>query len=291
MMEMRFGPSIAAGDKRGFELVFADINPLNRFGFYKALRDPAWYLSSRGRESRRRLAAYRDRHAGEQAVIIGSGPSLRHTDLSRLTGRTVFGMNRLYTGFDTLGLTVDYHLAINDYVLHYYGAELVGLGIPLFSAWSGRADVPYHSHVTDLYTLSDHDFEYDLTKRVPAGATVTYAAIQLAYYMGFTDVVLVGVDHRFILNSEEEASGPNAAIVRSGDDPNHFSSTYFPEGVIWQTPDFARSEPAYRNALAAYSADGRVIRDATVDGALTIFPRYPEDLRLPETGAAQSGGE
>jgi hypothetical protein len=272
-------------------LAFADINPLNRFAFYKALRDPAWYLSARGRESRRRLAAYRDRHRGEQAVIIGSGPSLRKTDLTALAGRTVFGMNRLYTGFDTLGLSVDYHLAINDYVLNYYGAELADLGIPLFSAWSGRAHVPYGDHITDLYTLSDHDFEFDLTRRVPAGATVTYAAMQLAYYMGFTDVVLVGVDHRFILNPEEQASGPNAAIVRSGQDPNHFSPTYFPEGVIWQTPDFARSEPAYRNALAAYSADGRVIRDATVDGALTIFPRYPEDLRIRENSAAQLAGQ
>lgn len=203
-------------------------------------------------------------------------------------------MNRLYTGFDTLSLTVDYHLAINDYVLNYYGSELVELGIPLFSAWSGRAHVPFRPHVTDLYTMSDHDFEFDLTKRVPAGATVTYAAMQLAYYMGFTDVVLVGVDHRFILNSEEKASGPNAAIVRAGEDPNHFSPEYFPEGVIWQTPDFARSEPAYRNALAAYSADGRVIHDATVDGALTIFPRYPEDLRILDTAtaaAAQLAGQ
>lgn len=260
-------------------MAFADINPLNRYAFYKALRDPTWFMSKRGRESRRRLATYRGKHEGEKALIIGSGPSLRKTDLTTMSDRTVFGMNRLYTGFDTLGIAVDYHLAINDYVLQYFGQDLVDLGIPLFVGWSGREHVPYKSHIVDLYTKSDNDFEFDLTKRVPAGATVTYAALQLAYYMGFSDVVLVGVDHRFILNPEEEAGGPNAPIVRAGSDPNHFNPNYFPEGVIWQTPDFARSEPAYRNALAAYSADGRAIYDATVDGALTIFPRYPTDLR------------
>ena len=264
---------------------FADVNPFNRFAFYQKLRDPEWHFSSRGRESRRRLAQYRDKHRGGKAAIIGSGPSLLKTDLSRLEGRTLFGMNRLYTGFDTLGVTVDYYLAVNRYVMEYYGGEIAGLGIPFFVGWEGRDQVPMHDHVSYLYTQSGADFETELTRRVPVGGTVTFAAMQLAYFMGFSDVVLVGVDHRFDLTDKEKGSGPNAAVQRKGADPNHFSSNYFPSGIVWQTPDLKQSDQAYRNARSVYEADGRSICDATVDGALTVFPRHPVDLRRPVTAA------
>lgn len=264
---------------------FADVNPFNRFAFYRKLRDPEWHFSHRGRESRRRLRGFQGRHAGEKAAIIGSGPSLLKTDLAQLEGRTLFGMNRLYTGFEKLGLSVDYYLAVNRYVMRYYGPEIAALGIPLFLGWEGRKQVPMNDHVVYLYDQSGTDFETDLTRRVPAGGTVTFAAMQLAFYMGFSDVVLVGVDHRFSLTPDEEGSGPNAAVERNGADPNHFSSNYFPSGIVWQTPDLDQSSEAYRKALRAYAEDGRVIRDATVDGSLDVFPRHPVDLRLPVNAA------
>ena len=260
---------------------FADINPLNKYAAYKALRDPLWHFSARGRTSRRRIATFKDKHKGERAAIIGSGPSLRKTDFSALEGRSLFGMNRLYTGFEKLGLAVDYYLASNEYVLNYYGEEIVDLGVPLFAAWTARNAVPFRPHVSYIYCQSGVDFEHDLTKRVPIGATVTHAAIQLAYYMGFSDVVLVGIDHRFSLTAAEEDSGPNAPMRREGEDPNHFDSSYFPEGVIWQTPDLKTAEHAYALSREAYEKDGRAIYDGTVDGALDVFAKFPTDLRKP----------
>ena len=281
---MRHTPSRASGLYK-IHMRFADVNPLNRFGFYQRLRDPEWHFSAKGRESRKRLEEYRNKHAGEKAAIIGSGPSLLKTDLARLEGRKLFGMNRLYTGFAELGLTVDYYLAVNEYVMEYFGREIAALDIPFFVGWGGRKHVPFDDHVTYLYAQSGADFETELTKRVPVGGTVTFAAMQLAYFMGFSDVVLVGVDHRFELTKDESQSGPNAAMKRNGADVNHFSSNYFPAGITWQTPDLDQSSQAYRNALKAYVADGRIIRDATVDGALDVFPRHDEDLRLPVNAA------
>jgi hypothetical protein len=92
--------------------------------------------------------------------------------------------------------------------------------------------------------------------------------MQLAYYMGFTDVVLIGVDHRFAV------SGPAHKVVESaGPDESHFDPNYFGKGFRWQLPDLETSEIAYSLARTTFEKDGRRIVDATAGGALTIFPK------------------
>ena len=79
------------------------------------------------------------------------------------------------------------------------------------------------------------------------GATVTYVAMQLAYWMGFKKVLLVGIDHDF------EAKGvPGKIITLENGDPNHFRPDYFPRGFKWQLPDLAGSELAYRMAESVF---------------------------------------
>jgi hypothetical protein len=94
--------------------------------------------------------------------------------------------------------------------------------------------------------------------------------MQLAFWMGYRDVVLVGVDHRF------STRGPAHTLVTSaGQDPNHFDPAYFGRGFQWQLPDLATSEIAYALAKQAFEDDGGRIVDATVDGALRVFDRVP----------------
>ena len=92
--------------------------------------------------------------------------------------------------------------------------------------------------------------------------------MQLAYYMGFKQVILIGVDHNFTTKGT-----PNTTVTSAGDDPNHFNPGYFGKGFRWQLPDLDTSEIAYQMAREAYHKDGREILDATVDGKLTVFPK------------------
>ena len=64
---------------------------------------PAAYLHPWRRESIRRLAALKDIHKGQRAFIIGNGPSLKQTDLTKLKNEFTFGMNRIYLLFPELG--------------------------------------------------------------------------------------------------------------------------------------------------------------------------------------------
>jgi hypothetical protein len=221
-------------------------------------------------ESRRRMLRFKNVHRGERCFIIGNGPSLKQTDLVKLRDEFTFGMNRIYLLFAELGFTTTYFVSINDLVIEQCAVELAELPLPKFIAWhSNRHFEQLPDDLIFLYTsYTGPKFAHDMTRRIWEGATVTNVALQLAFYMGFAQVILIGVDHNFASRGE-----PNTTVVSAGDDPDHFSAGYFGKGFRWQLPDLATSEIAYAMARDAYHKAGRQVLDATVGGHLNIFPK------------------
>ncbi len=221
------------------------------------------------RDSVRRLAALRNRHAGQRCFLIGNGPSLKQTDMSLLKNEITIGLNRIFLAFPEFGFQTTYLVSINDLVIEQSLAELQALQMPRFFAWRARR---WLHPAPDLYFLhtsyTGPTFQRDARKRIWEGATVTNVALQLAFYMGFQQVILIGVDHNF-----QTKGKPNTTVVSQGDDPNHFSPGYFGSGFRWQLPDLETSERGYAMARRAYEAAGRQVLDATVGGKLTIFPK------------------
>lgn len=227
-------------------------------------------LSLRRRESARRMRAYKDRHIGERCFIIGNGPSLRDTDLSLLEQEVTFGLNRIYLLFPELGFPTTYLLSVNTLVIEQCWEEFRELEIPKFITWRGRrwmAGDPGTLFIDTDYTQPE-TFSTDATGRLYEGCTVTYVALQLAFYMGFQQAVLIGVDHHF-----ETKGPPNETVVSTGADPNHFHPGYFGKGFRWQLPDLECAERAYRLAREAYREHGREVIDATIGGKLEVFPK------------------
>jgi hypothetical protein len=228
-----------------------------------------YHTTSAGRESRHALVALKDQHRGRRCFILGNGPSLRQTDLSRLRGEFTFGLNRIYLLFPELGFTTTYLVTINQLVIDQCAAELAAVPIRKFFPWTTRRVFPAGS---DIVYIRNHcarpHFSTDARQTLWTGATVTFVAMQLAYHLGFDEVILIGVDHSFTTLGK-----PHTAVVSEGDDPNHFSPDYFGKGFKWQLPDLETSETAYQMAKQAFETDGRKIIDATVGGKLIIFPK------------------
>jgi hypothetical protein len=230
--------------------------------------DPSW------RESQKRVGAYRNLHRGKRCFVIGNGPSLRQTDLSKLTNEYTIGLNRIYLAFAEMGFSTTYLVTVNTLVLEQCVEDFTNLTLPRFFTWRARkwfsnhdAQDPNLMFLDTDYT-GEENFSADATRRLYEGNTVTYVAMQLAFYMGFTEVILIGVDHNYATR------GPaNTTVVSSGDDPNHFASNYFGKGFRWQLPDLEGNERAYILARQAYADAGRRIVDATVGGKLTVFPK------------------
>ncbi len=234
---------------------------------------PAAYGHPWRRESMKRLGALRDQYQGQRAFIIGNGPSLRNTDLSKLRKDFTFGLNRIYLMFPKLGFTTSCLVSVNDLVIEQCRDEMDALPIPRFLSWRSRRFYEAGQSIsllpTFLYTTYDGPkFGRDARRRLWEGATVTYVALQLAYHLGFRQVILIGVDHDFASKGEA-----NRTVVSEGNDPNHFSAEYFGKGFRWQLPDLATSELGYVMAREAFARAGGQVLDATVGGKLTVFPK------------------
>ena len=230
---------------------------------------PDAYLHPWRRESRRKLAALKDSHKGERCFVIGNGPSLKNTDLSKLSNDFTIGMNRIFLAADELGFKPDILVCVNDLVVEQSVEEFNNLKMPKFFSWRARKWLKMDPYTHFLYTTyTSPRFATDIGGRVWEGATVTNVCLQLAYHLGFSEVILIGVDHSFATRGT-----PNTTIQSEGDDPNHFSAAYFGKDFRWQLPDLETSELAYRMARKAYEADGRRILDATVGGKLDIFEK------------------
>ena len=217
-----------------------------------------------------RLETWRDRYQGERCFVVGNGPSLRNTDLGKLAGEFTFGMNRIYLAFDEYDFITSCLVSVNDLVLEQCHQDISALEIPKFVTWRARRffDANEETLFLDTDYTPPEDFNGDATGRLFEGFTVTYVCLQLAYFMGFSQAILIGVDHNFA------TKGPaNAVVTSEGDDPNHFAANYFGKGFRWQLPDLEGSEQAYHLAKDAYETDGRKIFDATLGGKLTVFPK------------------
>ena len=233
---------------------------------------PAW------RESRERVAKYKDLHQGKRCFVIGNGPSLKQTDLSKLKDEFTIGVNRIYLAFPEMGFNTSYLVSVNTLVLEQCVEDFKNLSLPRFFTWRARSWFSQYMRNDPNLMFLDTDytgeamFSGDAMGRLFEGFTVTFVALQLAFYMGFEEVILIGVDHNFT------TQGPaNTTVVSSGEDPNHFAANYFGKGFRWQLPDLEGSERAYIMAREAYSKAGRKILDATHGGKLTVFPKVPYD--------------
>jgi hypothetical protein len=221
------------------------------------------------RESNRRLREYQNRYAGKRCFIIGNGPSLKETDMRLLKDEYTFGMNRIFLMFPELGFKPSFLVSVNDLVIEQSVDDFRQIDIPLFVSWRARKWLSPAPHLHYLYTTyTGRKFARDASRRLWEGATVTYTCLQLAYYMGFSTAILIGVDHNFSTKGE-----PNKTIISEGDDPNHFHPKYFGKGFKWQLPDLDTSEVGYMMARNVYENAGREVVDATIGGKLNIFPK------------------
>ncbi|HBF27312.1 MAG TPA: hypothetical protein DDW61_05955 [Actinobacteria bacterium] len=231
----------------------------------------------------RRIRSFHNSLVGERVWVIGNGPSIRNTDLSLLRGETTIGTNSIFLNRGQMGYDPT-HYVVEDYLVAEDRAADIA-AITGSTKWFGNylryalPDAP-----DTLWTNVSVDyrerpewprFSRDAGRMMHVGGTVTYLCIQLAYYLGASEVVLVGVDHSYEVPEDEPLDGNTITSTR--DDVNHFHSDYFGAGKRWHLPRVDRMERAYVRARQVFDDDGRRIVNATKGGALEVFPRVDFD--------------
>ncbi len=244
-----------------------------------------------------RLGKYKDLHKGEDCFIIANGPSIKNMDLSVLSNYHTFALNKAHLLSDLFDLSFSYHVCVDDIILEQMIDVIVSgkLNCTSFISESQlHRKIPDLPHIERLYTNGRWSFYTDIQMPISEGYTVTYVALQIAFYMGFQNIYLIGVDH-----SWKGSHKPNAVSKLEEEDQNHFHPDYF-KGLNWNAPDIEGNEASYAMAKHEYHFHGREIYDATENGKLQIFQKiaFPDalsaakkktNLRYTEVIAAKTG--
>lgn len=198
----------------------------------------------------------------DRCLVIGNGKSLRQIPISFLKSYPTFGSNRIYLldGFNPL-----YYACVNPLVIKQSIAEIKNLSSEKYIAAKYAPLIPCS---IPLYSVSEVGFSKNPLQWIYEGYTITYVLLQLAYWKGYKEVGLVGVDHYYIFDGQ-----PNQVLVADGDDQNHFHPKYFSDGTKWNAPDLKKSEQAYKIAKKVYEDSGRRIVNLTPGSKLEVFER------------------
>ncbi|MEA5412053.1 hypothetical protein VB737_09785 [Synechococcus sp. BA-120 BA3] len=201
-------------------------------------------------------------------MLVCNGPSLNQTDFTLVRKEVSMGMNKIYLGFQRFRFYPRYYVATNQHVITQSAYEIRRLNCIRFLRSLGDASpLPESALTYFLRSTPEPQFQQNLCTGFFEGYTVTFAALQIAFFMGFTEVVIVGMDHRYSFHGL-----PNEPHELKGEDRNHFDPSYF-SGQTWDNPDLASSERFYYLARQTFEAAGRRIIDCTIDGACSVFEK------------------
>ena len=248
---------------------------LTGFGFtgkILSLKDPFSHLLPKNEiiSDSGLIRSYKDIHKGKRCFIIGNGPSLLKTDPRRLMNEITIGCNNIFLldGFCPAYYTAEDPVLAQDRAGKINALDWVKFFPSSLSGWLKNGIFIK----TIPGTWPSDKFSTDLTKGIEINYTVTYAMMQLAYYLGCNPVYLTGVDHDYIIDDSQHCKrGEIFTSVKN--DPNHFHPDYFGKGYRWHDPRVDRMEAAYRVAKEFFEKDGRTVFNATAGGKLEVFPR------------------
>ena len=237
-------------------------------------------------QGQKRIRKYKGIHKGERCFIIGNGPSLTPDDLDLIKDEICFASNRIYDIYPKTKWRPTYYGIQDFYVLKEISQEVENeeTGADVRFIVSNRPKLI----CMQMKTNPKNEFFYlgtclsenrpikisnKFDKTVGHGGTITYAMIQLAIYMGFKEIYLLGVDHNYQNFKSNDGTFDKAAHTAS-----HFSGVKpyknlkvsnvpLKKGVVYI------STKAYQKAEDYSHSHGFRIYNCTRGGKLEVFER------------------
>ena len=239
----------------------------------------------------RALRSLRNIHRGRRAFIIGNGPSLRVSDLTLLKDEITFASNKIYLAFDQTEWRPTYY-SVTDRLVAKNNREIIqGLGVrKVFSDqvreyFSGDPAIVWiKESARNMAVLAYCDgagppaearFSRNALVCVDGGWSVVYAQLQLAYYMGIREVVLIGLDFSFLVPEkrvETHVRGYGLQIEGQGE-VNHFHPQYRKAGEAWSMPRLDCMRLAFEAAERLFRSEGGRVVNASRKTQLEVFER------------------
>lgn len=226
-------------------------------------------------ESKTDVLKYKNIHIGKRCFIVATGSSLKASDLEILAknNEICISMNRIYNIFKKTSWRPDYYIIQDLVMIEDLKETIAKLDLPqkfisdkAKSYWEQKDIRGSIKFTLDSSIDMGHEpfFSDKVDKCLYEGMTVTYAALQLAVYMGFQEIYLLGVDNSYSKNFRDVT--------------NHFEGYQDDKSdVRINQPYEKQNELAYQAAKSYAKKHGIQIYNATRGGKLEVFERVELD--------------
>lgn len=241
------------------------------------------------------ISQFKNIHKGKRCFILASGPSINNQDLSVLANEYCISVSQFFLHPKINEIKPQYHcfapqhapfddgtnkIIFDNYIKHCTFPNKCFIGTNLFeySYYNFLKKNPEYNvdafYLNYQYTedINEHNYQnsdiWDITKRPFLVRTVIYEAIQVAYYMGFSEIYLLGVDHDYLKDVSRTADHHFYEEAKSFSDQEHLSliskeEWFFIYHLRWKQ---------YRLMKTYLNSNGVQIYNATPNSMLDVFP-------------------
>lgn len=220
-----------------------------------------------------------------RCFVVGSGPSLTVEDLEAIRHEVSFSSNRIYGIFPKTLWRPTYYACQDDGVILELRDRFYEISEQVRTMFlSGNQMRKYEDrlkkkeNVRFMYIKNtaegSRSFDIDVPDGIHNAINISYTLIELAVYMGFQEIYLIGIDHNYSTsinqNGEQVLDGNSRDNYFDGIAPLKLESKInLSKDNSWED---ARTQ-CFVNAKRYADDHGIKIVNATRGGKLEVFPR------------------
>ena len=236
-----------------------------------------------GTKDGKKLAALKGTYVGKRCFFVGNGPSLCAEDLTKLHehGEVTFAFNRVYNIFDHTPWKPTFYISQDEKMLAGCAdvvdqLELENKLVPVQLKWHYNIQIHdavyFNMNWQQKENPLDFEFSDEIAKEIFCASTGMYTAAQLAAYMGFSEIDLIGVDHHFRTSINNKGE-----IVIDDKVKDYFTDKYNDDKDKLYIPNTEKSKLTYVAMKRHCDQRGIQVYNATRGGKLEVFPRVEFD--------------
>jgi hypothetical protein len=255
---------------------------------------------------------YQNVHKGKRCFILATGPSIAEQDIDFLANETCFSVGQFYLHPKATLIKPAYHVEaplhppfnlqdashILESINKIYNHDItLFIGHTMYSSSfskllnqgghldRGNIELLNYSGASqlDIYNYRDPAI-WDISKTPFTARTVIYSAIQVAAFMGFSEIYLLGCDHDYLKRYFDRTLAdhhcyPEYNSVVGG-------TSRYVEAITLESwfGEYYFRWLQYRLMASHLNQQGQYIYNATRGGMLDVFPRVDlEEVRRGKT--------
>lgn len=168
-----------------------------------------------------KIKQFKGIYAGERCFLIGNGPSLEVDDLEKLKDEITFACNSIFRLFNSTDWRPTYYF-IHDEKLEYkvfpngeeWKKNICAEVKMAFTSVQSRAffyrnewglkNLYYYKRIPIVE--NEFPFSEDPSRCIYTSGTIAYAMLQMAAYMGFTEIYMLGFDTNYAIERKRDGT-------------------------------------------------------------------------------------